>query len=206
MIICICNPRNPYTVLQLCLYDQISQPSPVGHKLELSNSLISSNSTSIWRVFLVLKVGSMKKLVSVKEISFTWWRHQMETFSALLALCAGNSPVTGEFPTQRPVTRSFAFFSLIYAWINGWVSNREAGDLRRHHAYYDVIVMKFALVNKIWICISQMFHGISMPCQTRHKELQSSIIYNISYEIQTHTHIYIYIYMWVMGYPQKNHF
>ena len=36
-----------------------------------------------------------------------WWRHQMETFSALLALCAGNSPVTGEFPPQRPVTRSF---------------------------------------------------------------------------------------------------
>ena len=37
-------------------------------------------------------------------------RHHMETFSALLALCAGNSPVTGEFPTQRPVTRSFAVF------------------------------------------------------------------------------------------------
>ena len=36
-----------------------------------------------------------------------WWRHQMETFSALLAICAGNSPVPGEFPTQRPVTRSF---------------------------------------------------------------------------------------------------
>ena len=28
----------------------------------------------------------------------TWWRHQMETFSALLAICTGNSPVTGEFP------------------------------------------------------------------------------------------------------------
>ena len=42
-----------------------------------------------------------------------WWRHQMETFSALLALCAGNSPVTGEFPSQRPVTRSFdVFFDL----------------------------------------------------------------------------------------------
>ena len=36
-----------------------------------------------------------------------WWRHQMETFSALLAICAGDSPVTGEFPAQRPVTRSF---------------------------------------------------------------------------------------------------
>ena len=39
-----------------------------------------------------------------------WWRHLMETFSELLANCAGNSPVTGEFPTQRPVTRSFDVF------------------------------------------------------------------------------------------------
>ena len=39
-----------------------------------------------------------------------WWRHQMETFSALLALCAGNSSVTGEFPSQRPVARSFDIF------------------------------------------------------------------------------------------------
>ena len=44
---------------------------------------------------------------------FLWWRHQMETFSALLVICAGNSPVPGEFPTQRPVTRSFdVFFDL----------------------------------------------------------------------------------------------
>ena len=43
----------------------------------------------------------------------TWWRHQMETFSALLAICAGNSPVSGDFPTQRPVTRSFdVYFDL----------------------------------------------------------------------------------------------
>ena len=42
-----------------------------------------------------------------------WWRHQMETFSALLALCEENSPVTGEFPSQSPVTRSFdVFFEL----------------------------------------------------------------------------------------------
>ena len=35
------------------------------------------------------------------------WHHQMETFSAFLALCEGNSQVTGEFPSQRPVTQSF---------------------------------------------------------------------------------------------------
>ena len=41
------------------------------------------------------------------------WRHQVETVSALLAICVGNSPVTGEFPAQRPVTRSFdVFFDL----------------------------------------------------------------------------------------------
>ena len=59
----------------------------------------------------------------------SWWRHQMETFSALLAICAGNSPISGEFPAQRPVTG------------NGWVNNRESGDLRRHRAHYDGIVM-----------------------------------------------------------------
>ena len=34
----------------------------------------------------------------------------MEALSALLAICAKNSPVTGEFPSQRPVTRSFDVF------------------------------------------------------------------------------------------------
>ena len=42
--------------------------------------------------------------------SMPWWCHQMETFSTLLALCAGNSPVTGECPSQRPVTWSFYVF------------------------------------------------------------------------------------------------
>ena len=65
----------------------------------------------------------------------------METFSALLAICAGNSPIPGEFTAQRPVTRGFEFFSLIYVWINGWVNNPEAGDFRRYRAHYDVIVM-----------------------------------------------------------------
>ena len=42
-----------------------------------------------------------------------WWRNQMETFSSLLAICVGNSPVPGEFPAQRQVTRSFdVFFDL----------------------------------------------------------------------------------------------
>ena len=66
----------------------------------------------------------------------------METFSALLAICVRNSPVTGEFPAQRPVTRSFdAFFRLRLNNINDWVNSREADDLRRHRAHCDVTVM-----------------------------------------------------------------
>ena len=42
--------------------------------------------------------------------NITLWRHQMETFSALLVFRAENSSVTGEFHAQRPVTRSFDVF------------------------------------------------------------------------------------------------
>ena len=70
--------------------------------------------------------------------SISWWRHQMETFSALLAMCAGNSPVPGEFPTQRPVTRSFdVFFDLCpnkrfsKQWW-GWWSEMPLHPLWRH--------------------------------------------------------------------------
>ena len=61
-------------------------------------------------------------LTSVK-IPIPWWRHQMETLYALLALCAGNSPVTCEFPSQSSVTRSFdVFFDL---GLNKWLRKQS---------------------------------------------------------------------------------
>ena len=69
----------------------------------------------------------------------SWWRHQMETFSALLAICAGSSPVPVNSKAQW--RGALICFSLICVWINGWVNNRKAGDLRRYSAHYDVIVM-----------------------------------------------------------------
>ena len=71
----------------------------------------------------------------------TWWRHQMEAFSALLALCAGNSPATVNSP-HKGQWRGALMFSLACVWINGWTNNREAGDLRHHRAHYIVIVMR----------------------------------------------------------------
>ena len=70
-----------------------------------------------------------------KDIYFTWWHHQMETFSALL----GNSLVTGEFPSQRPVTWSFdVLFDLHLnkqlskqSW--GWWFEMPSRPLWHHH-------------------------------------------------------------------------
>ena len=68
----------------------------------------------------------------------------METFSALLALCAGNSPVPANSP-HKGQWRWALMFSLICTWINDWVNNREAGDLRRHRGHYDVNVMSLMI-------------------------------------------------------------
>ena len=61
-----------------------------------------------------------------KRYGGAWWRHQMEKLPALLAIC---SPHKGQW-------RGALMFSLVCAWINGWVNNREPGDLRRHHTHY----------------------------------------------------------------------
>ena len=82
----------------------------------------------------------------------------METYSTLLAICAGNSPVIDEAPAQRLVTRSFdVFFDLRLN--KNWVNNREAGDLRRYRTHCDVTAMMiiFTCLEEFWykllICI-----------------------------------------------------
>ena len=94
-----------------------------------------------WVITEAIPISATCAVILFSSGSLTWWRHQVETFSALLALCAGISPMTDEFPAQRPVTGSFDV-SLICAWIYCWGNNREAGDLRRHRVHYDVTVMR----------------------------------------------------------------
>ena len=68
----------------------------------------------------------------------TWSRHPVQTFSTLLAIWAGNSPVPGEFPTQRPVMWSFdVFFGLsLHKWLSkqswGWWFEMPPRPLWRH--------------------------------------------------------------------------
>ena len=79
----------------------------------------------------------------------------MERFSAVLAICVGNSPHKGQW-------RGALMFSLICAWMNGWVNNREAGDLRHHRAHFDVKVMDFEYM-RLWIGSTQFQRTSARP-------------------------------------------
>ena len=77
-------------------------------KTRICICILSRFVTPNWRELLKSLFNGDKCLLKLHGLS--WWRHQIETFSTLLVLCAGNSPVTGEFPTHRPVTRNFDVF------------------------------------------------------------------------------------------------
>ena len=107
--------------------------------LGLSNTLWCHSAllmTCCCYVHLMHSHGKMSEGIQINRV--TWWHHQMETFSVLLALCAGNSPVTGEFPSQRPVKWSFdVFFNLRLnkrlskpSW--GWWFETSSRSLWRH--------------------------------------------------------------------------
>ena len=94
--------------------------------------------SALWGESSVTSWFPSPMIIKVANDSMSWWRHQMEAFSMLLAICEGNSPVTSEFPSQRPVTQMFC---LICTWKNSWVNNHEAGDLRHQCTHYDIIIM-----------------------------------------------------------------
>ena len=108
------------------------------------------------------------------QCSLTWWRHQMETISALLAICAGNSPVTDEFPVQKSVTRSFdVFFDLRLnkrlskqSW--GWWFETLSRPLWRH-------------CNVLRICM--IFLAYNKRCASH--RLDDIVIYSLWYSAQT---------------------
>ena len=84
----------------------------------------TNNGLDYWRIYASFGLNEL-----------TWQRHQMETFSTLLAICEGNYwPLWGQWCGAL-------MFSLIYIWTNGWASNGGAGDLRCHHTHYDITVI-----------------------------------------------------------------
>ena len=105
--------------------------------------LIALLNTTFTRVLIYMYV-IVSPLFMLCTYSFIY---QMKIFSALLALCEGNPPVTDVYhrsPMDAPNKGQWhgaLMFSLICACANGWANNRGAGDLRRHRAHDDVTVI-----------------------------------------------------------------
>ena len=68
--------------------------------------LVAEHTFTTCNIYIYICIYILQLFYSTSQYKSTWWRHQMETFSALLALCAGNSLAPGELSPQRPVTRS----------------------------------------------------------------------------------------------------
>ena len=108
----------------------------------------------------------------------SWWCHQMETFSAYWSFVRGihRSPVNSPHKGQW---RGALVFSLICVFINGWVNNREAGDLRRYRDHYDVIVLTLGNLTILWhqinwstciLSVTRIYASLAFCIISRHRK------------------------------------
>ena len=109
--------------------------------------LITTHGTlPIQRTLKPIKTGIMSHTCVFAYTHLSWWRHQMETFSALLAISAGNWPVIGEFPAQRPVTRNLNKRLSKQWW--GWWLETPSRPLWRHCNVWGIYSIKW---NQSWL-------------------------------------------------------
>ena len=102
----------------------------------------------------------------------------METFSALLAICVGNSPVPGEFPTQRPVTRSFdVYFDMrpnkrLSKQSGGWWFETQSRPLWRHRN--DNLQVRVDVL--IWTIVPRVYNTKPLSSKRHDREILSVLL------------------------------
>ena len=131
---CICSVRSRSTITPTRWYDRVKLMS---NRRRLANLSWPARKRGHWRSSVAGRSLILGRLWDLEAEENTWWRHQMEIFSALLALLRGihRSPVNAPHKGQW---RGALMFSFICARTN----HRGACDLGRHHADYNVSVMQ----------------------------------------------------------------
>ena len=122
MHLIICLHPDLETFIQLCLV------SPSALTNELNQCQVSPNALGAIVIIILASVSC----------DVIKWRHFQRSCPFVRGI--HRSPVISPHKGQW---RRALTFSLIYAWTNSWVNNRDAGDLKRHRAHYDVTVMFF---------------------------------------------------------------
>ena len=161
----------------------------------IGNELLGTNFSEIIFIqenvpeYVVCKNGDhFAQRDELKPKDFSWWRHQMETFSPLLTICARNSSVNGEFPAQRPVTRSFdVFFDLglnkrlcKQSW--GWLFETLSRPLWRHcnvpHYGICTCTWGFSLVDHSCFSIIETYLPISSETHS-YRNISNTVLSNL---------------------------
>ena len=190
----------PYIIMRLYLYIEIS-PVPLCPQVKSGirwllycvkfiDDIIAFETSAIKLLPIGLIPAKMHlfPLISCYQLMMTSSNETKN--AALLAICAGNSPVTGEFP-HKGQWRGGLMFSVICACINSSVNNRKAGDLRRRHAHYDVTAMH---------CRANVFNHC---CANFLKTSNKFAFLFISQH--WHNDLYIYIYYTVSTIPDSTY-
>ena len=127
-------------------------------------SILTQTSVTIWHHYGAINQSIPKikpkcfETVSVHHDDVIKWNHFPRGWPFVRGIHRSpvNSPLKGQW-------RGALMFSLICAWINDWVNNRKAGDLRLHCAHYDVIVVSFfAVVFLVAYFIFLIFLGLPL--------------------------------------------
>ena len=142
-----------------------------------------------------MRISGKTVFILKQGLVFTWRRHQMETFSALLALCAGNSTVTGEFPSERPVMWSFdVFFDLRFnkrlskqSWV--WWFETSSRSLWRQ-------------CNELQVCVCVRllrFDIIISFCYSKPASENRSILHSCIIHFQLNSSIKLKMYIYILS-------
>ena len=130
-------------------------------EVERPNVWVSSLTIVSWKDHVAHAVGKAPRGLGPDDVIKSKHFPRYWTFARGIHRSPVNSPHKGQW-------RGALMLSLICAWINDWVNNREADDLKRHRAHYDVIVMndyqsmEFAWIKMVWSIYTIQFHTLTL--------------------------------------------
>ena len=124
--------------------------NPANHKVSwYQMNTFGTTSDDNWtpcQLSVLMKWQMISRTIRCIHDDVIKWKHFLRYWPFVRGIHRSpvNSPHKGQW-------RGVLMFSLIFVWINGWVNNREAGDLRRYRAHYDVILMDHLFLREMYL-------------------------------------------------------
>ena len=127
------------------------------------------SNAAVYRKYLKYSVMLVQVAERISHDEVIKWKHFQRYWPFVREIHRSpvNSPHKGQW-------RGILMFSLICAWTNGWVNNREGGDLRRHRAHYDAIAMYNKHKHNLYVLESILFSGLD---KTKRGNIMTDVVW-----------------------------